>query len=71
MPSFPSNRLRALLGLMPFSEGLGVDLESADPSRVLAPWPGPQSGVPAKESSMKAPLWPSLTLLARFVRTLH
>jgi 1,4-dihydroxy-2-naphthoyl-CoA hydrolase len=34
MPDVPPNQLRALLGLMPFSEGLGVDLESADPSTV-------------------------------------
>ena len=35
MPSLPSNRLRALLGLMPFSEGLGVDLESAGADSVV------------------------------------
>ena len=35
MPSSPSNRLRALLGLMPFSEALGVDLEIADPGTVV------------------------------------
>lgn len=35
MPSSSSQRLRALLGLMPFSEGLGVNLEIADPSRVV------------------------------------
>ncbi len=34
MPSSSSQRLRALLGLMPFSEGLGVNLEIADPSTV-------------------------------------
>ena len=34
MPSLPSSQLTELLGLMPFSEGLGVKLETADPSTV-------------------------------------
>jgi 1,4-dihydroxy-2-naphthoyl-CoA hydrolase len=35
MPDLPADRLHALLGLMPFSESLGVELESADPSTVV------------------------------------
>jgi 1,4-dihydroxy-2-naphthoyl-CoA hydrolase len=35
MPDLSPDQLTALLGLMPFSEGLGVDLESADPSMVV------------------------------------
>jgi 1,4-dihydroxy-2-naphthoyl-CoA hydrolase len=35
MPNLSSRRLGALLGLMPFSEGLGVNLEIADPSNVV------------------------------------
>lgn len=35
MPSLSSDRLRALLGLMPFSEGLGINLEIADPGTVV------------------------------------
>lgn len=35
MPNVSSQRLRALLGLMPFSEGLGVNLEMADPNNVV------------------------------------
>jgi 1,4-dihydroxy-2-naphthoyl-CoA hydrolase len=34
MSSLPSSQLTELLGLMPFSEGLGVKLEIADPSTV-------------------------------------
>jgi 1,4-dihydroxy-2-naphthoyl-CoA hydrolase len=34
MPSLSSSQLTELLGLMPFSEGLGVKLEHADPSTV-------------------------------------
>jgi 1,4-dihydroxy-2-naphthoyl-CoA hydrolase len=35
VPDPPADRLRALLGLMPFSERLGVELESAEPSTVV------------------------------------
>jgi 1,4-dihydroxy-2-naphthoyl-CoA hydrolase len=35
MPNLSSHRLRALLGLMPFSEALGVDLETAEPATVV------------------------------------
>lgn len=35
MPNSSPDRLRALVGLMPFSEGLGVDRETADPSTVV------------------------------------
>ena len=35
MSSLSSRQLTELLGLMPFSEGLGVKLESADPSTVV------------------------------------
>jgi 1,4-dihydroxy-2-naphthoyl-CoA hydrolase len=34
VPSLPPNQLTELLGLMPFSEGLGVKLEIAEPSTV-------------------------------------
>jgi hypothetical protein len=34
MSSLSSNQLTELLGLVPFSEGLGVKLEGADPSSV-------------------------------------
>jgi 1,4-dihydroxy-2-naphthoyl-CoA hydrolase len=34
MPSLSPNQRTELLGLMPFSEGLGVKLETADPSTV-------------------------------------
>ena len=35
MPSPSSNRLEALLGLMPFSESLGIELETAEPANVV------------------------------------
>jgi uncharacterized protein (TIGR00369 family) len=35
MPSLSPNQLAGLLSLMPFSEGLGVELEGADPSKVV------------------------------------
>lgn len=52
MPNSPSNRLTALLGLMPFSEVLGMNLETADRAGWLAPSPGRRSDVPAMGSSM-------------------
>jgi 1,4-dihydroxy-2-naphthoyl-CoA hydrolase len=40
MPSPPTDRLRELLGLMPFSQQLGIVLERAEPSTVVGamPW---------------------------------
>jgi uncharacterized protein (TIGR00369 family) len=35
MPNLSSHRLRALLRLMPFSEALGVNLETAEPTTVV------------------------------------
>jgi 1,4-dihydroxy-2-naphthoyl-CoA hydrolase len=35
MPDASSDQLRALLGLMPFSQGLGVKLERAEPGTVV------------------------------------
>ena len=63
------DQLAEFLGLMPFSQGVGVEPEIADPTTWLAPWPGLRNDAPPTECFRAERSWPLPTLPARSVHS--